>query len=412
MFDFMDMAYHEPASSPEPTGPYIPDAGECLRCGMCVSTCPTFRLFETDEETPRRRIRSIGKLLIDNLPIGPEEQLHLDNCLQCRACEAICPSKMAYGALFDQAQAKLKTAPKGWAKLALTLIAHKHWRTKIMPLLAIYLKSGLQKPLRKSGLLSKLGLSDAEALLGMPSLRPLRALNPPAGETRGRVALFTGCIAEHFDRETILAAIRLLNAIGYEVEVPPEQGCCGAIHQHNGQSAAALIANNIRVFNTLDVDALLHTSSGCGAMLSEYPDNEDSAEPLRRHFADISEFLLKHWPDDLPLQPLPMKAAVHEPCSQRNVLKNAQAVYALLAKIPGLDVVPLPDNQLCCGAGGSYMLTHPENADRLRQSKQQAIASALADVVVSSNYGCAAFLSQQTQKIEHPLALLARQLPG
>lgn len=411
MFDFMDMAFDEPAPSPASTGPYIPEAGECMRCGMCVSACPTFRLFQIDEETPRRRIRSISKILVEGQPISAEERLHLDNCLQCRACEAICPSGMAYGALFDQAQAQLKTAPNGLAKLAFRLIAHKRWRTRIMPLLAVYLKSGLQQPLRRSGILKKLGVSDAEALLGMPALRPLAAHYPATGKTHGRVALFTGCIAEHFDCETLLGAIRLLNAIGYDVEVPPEQGCCGAIHQHNGQSAAALIANNIRVFNALDVDALLHTASGCGAMLSEYPGDGESAETFHRRLADVSDFLLSHWPDHLQLRPLHMRVAVHEPCSQRNVLKNAASVYALLAKIPALEVVPLQDNQLCCGAGGSYMLTHPDNAERLRALKRQHVASASADVVVSSNYGCAAFISQQTHKIEHPLALLARQLP-
>jgi len=173
-----------------------------------------------------------------------------------------------------------------------------------------------------------------------------------------------------------------------------------------------LIANNIRVFNALEVDALLHTASGCGAMLAEYPMDGEGAETFHRRLADINEFLLSHWPDDLQLQPLHMKVAVHEPCSQRNVLKNAGSVYALLAKIPALNVVPLQDNQLCCGAGGSYMLTHPDNAEQLRELKRQHIASASADIVVSSNYGCAAFISEQTRKIEHPLALLARQLPA
>jgi glycolate oxidase iron-sulfur subunit len=92
---------------------------------------------------------------------------------------------------------------------------------------------------------------------------------PPGTVSRGRVALFTGCLAEHLDRETLLATIRLLNVIGYEVLVPESQGCCGAIHQHNGQSAADLIANNLAVFNALDVEAVLYSASGCGAMLSE-----------------------------------------------------------------------------------------------------------------------------------------------
>src|SRR5512134_442006 len=107
MFEFMDMDFNGSDQQTATSGPYIPDAGECMRCGMCVSSCPTFRLFQIDEETPRRRIRTISKLLVENQPINAEEREHLDNCLQCRACESVCPSRMAYGQLFDQAQSEL-----------------------------------------------------------------------------------------------------------------------------------------------------------------------------------------------------------------------------------------------------------------------------------------------------------------
>ncbi|MGZ5599977.1 MAG: (Fe-S)-binding protein [Methylobacter sp.] len=405
------MNYDEPVAELG-SGPYIPEAGECMRCGVCVSSCPTFRLFQIDEETPRRRIRTISKILVENQSISAEERMHLDNCLQCRACENVCPSRMAYGQLFDQAQAELKIQPNRLAKLAFKLIENKDGLKLLMPLPAIYLKSGLQKPLRGSGLLKKLHLADAEALLVKPALQPLAASYPASGTKRGQVALFTGCIAEYFDHETLLAAIKLLNAIGYEVLVPPQQGCCGAIHQHNGQSATALIDNNIAAFNGLDVDAVLHTATGCGAMLSEYRTDDDAGQLFRQRLRDINEFLLEHWPDDLQLTVSGLKVAVHEPCSQRNVLKNQQAVYALLEKIPGLTVAPLADNNICCGAGGSYMLTHPDNAGQLRALKQQVIADATADLVVSCNFGCAVYLNADGDRVEHPLQLLARHLPA
>jgi len=290
------------------------------------------------------------------------ERLHLDNCLQCRACETVCPSHMAFGQLFDQARVQLLVKPSWLAKLALMLIENKIWLRRLMPLLALYLKSGLQKPLRRSGLLKQLHLAEAKALLGKPALQALSERYPTSVTQRGRVALFTGCIAEHFDRETLLAAIKLLNAIGYEVLVPPQQGCCGAIHQHNGQSAAGLIDTNIAVFNALNVDAVLHTATGCGAMLSEYQNDDEAGQLFRQRLCDISEFLVLYWPDDLQLMPSSLKVAVHEPCSQRNILKNQAAVYALLQKIPGLSVVSLADNHICCGAGGSCMLTHPAYA--------------------------------------------------
>ncbi|MCK9396783.1 MAG: (Fe-S)-binding protein [Methylobacter sp.] len=410
MFDFMDMGFDEPGE-PISSGPYIPDAGECMRCGMCIASCPTFRLFQVDEETPRRRIRTISKILVENQPISADERRHLNNCLQCRACETVCPSRMAYGQLFDQARAQLKVNPGWLAKLAFRLIENKRWRTRLMPLLAVYLKSGLQKPLRSTGLLEKLHLADAEALLGKPVLQALAVSYPTSATKRGRVALFTGCIAEHFDRETLQAAIKLLNAIGYEVLVPPQQGCCGAIHQHNGQPAAGLIDNNIAVFNALGVDAVLHASTGCGAMLSEYQNDDEAGQLFRQRLCDINDFLLEHWPDGLQLTESELKVAVHEPCSQRNVLKNQQTVYALLQKIPGLSIAALADNHICCGAGGSYMLTHPDNAGQLRVLKQQIIADSLADVVVSGNFGCAVYLNADGGRVEHPLQLLVRQLP-
>lgn len=411
MFDFMDMDF---ANRQEPycgAGPYIPAASECLRCGMCVSVCPTFRLYQIDEETPRRRIRTIEKLLA-NQSISAGERLHLNNCLQCRACETACPSRMAYGELFHQAQKALPRQYPLLAKLAFWLIERKNWLTRLLPLLALYLISGLRKPLRNSGLLKKLGLAEAEALLVKPALNALADVYLASRPACGRVALFTGCVADAFDRDTLSDAIRLLNAIGYDVSVPPEQCCCGAIHQHNGQSAVKLVQNNLNVFNALEVDAILHTATGCGAMLSEYQSEDDTAARFRRRLQDVNEFLLQHWPEDFKLKPSAERVVVHEPCSQRNVLKNQHAVYALLEKIPGLSVMPLADNSICCGAGGSYMLTHPDNANPLRGLKRLAVEQSTADIVVSSNFGCALFLSTEDNKILHPLSLLARQLPA
>ncbi|MGR8980073.1 MAG: (Fe-S)-binding protein [Gammaproteobacteria bacterium] len=413
MFDFRDKEFGDVGDRAY-SGPYIPDAGECLRCGVCIGSCPTYRLFGFEEETPRRRIRTIGKLLVDKLPISFEERRHLDNCLECRACESVCPSRMAFGQLFDQTRVQLKITPSRLAKIALWLIENKHWRARLMPLPAMYLKSGLQKPLRKSGLLRKLQLENAEVLLGKPALRPLASHYPAGTATRGRVALFTGCIADQFDRETLLAAVKLINAGGFDVVVPFQQGCCGAIHQHNGQSAAALIDHNIRVFNALDVDAVIHTASGCGAMLSEYSSQDGGeAATFRERLLDIHDFLMSRWPDDLQLKPKRQKVSVHEPCSQRNVLRNPKAVYTLLEKIPGLNIAPLADNHICCGAGGSYMLTHPENAAQLRRLKREAIAGSGADIIVSANFGCSVFLNADTERaicVVHPLILLAAQL--
>lgn len=407
MFDYIEIGRVETDMQQFENIPYIPDAGECMRCGLCVSSCPTFRLFQINEETPRQRIRSISKILIENQSPTAEELKHLDNCLQCRACESICPSQMNYGALFDQTQMKLNAnRQQSWLKnLGFRLIEHKRLRNLLLPFVLLYLYSGLQKPLRSSGWLKKLNLAAAESLLSKPTLVGLAGIYPSKKQKqRGRVALFTGCLAEHFDRDTQHAAIKVLNTIGFEVVIPEEQVCCGAIHQHNGRSAQEMIEKNIKVFYALEVEAVIYTASGCGAMLAEYSSqNTETSDWFRNHVQDINEFLLKHWPAGLQPAASNLNVAVHEPCTQRNVLKNAKTVYALLEKIPGLNVQPLVDNQFCCGAGGSYMLSHPDNAAQLNQLKWQAIESSGADLVVSCNFGCAFYLNTPTSNVNQPV---------
>jgi glycolate oxidase iron-sulfur subunit len=392
---------------------YVPAASDCMRCGLCLSSCPTYNLFQIETETPRHRIRTINKIINENQAVTNEERGHLDNCLQCRACEPVCPSKMAYGELFDETQRQLARPLSLLAKLAFWFIEHKQWRTRLMPLVALYIKSGIQQPLRKGGLLQRLHLADAETLVTMPVLRKLKNRYPSkTGKTLGKVGLFTGCIAESFDRDTLEAAIQLLTTIGYEVIVPRQQSCCGAIHQHNGQSAQQMIANNLHIFNNLYLDTIIFTATGCGAMLSEYSLSNLEAEVFNPQLADINEFLLQHWPDDLILKPSQLTVAVHEPCSQRNVLKNQHAVYALLTKIPGINLVSLPESHYCCGAGGSYLLTHPENAAALRAQKIQLINQLKPDAVISSNFGCGLFINNELQnqagcKVVHPIEILA-----
>lgn len=404
MFDFMDLEFGDNGASLQNSPFYIPESSECMRCGQCVSGCPTFRLFQIHEETPRSRIRTISKILVEDLPVSEKELEHLNNCVQCRACEAICPSQMAYRKLFDAAQAKLQTPLNSLAKIAFYLIENKTPRAWLMPFLSGYLKSGLQKPLQKSGIFEKLSLANAEKLLTAPALKPLQE-NYVAANARGNVALFTGCVAENFDRETLEAAIKLLNACGFSVQIPKQQSCCGAIHQHNGQAATNLIENNLAIFNTLNVDAVIHVATGCGAMLCEY-ENED----FQKRLFDIHDFLLASWAKNIELEPANLNVAVHEPCSQRNVLKNSQSVYALLQKIPNLNVKPLENNQICCGSGGSYLLTHSENAAQLRDLKQQIINDAKVDLVVSSNFGCVLHLNLDVTKVVHPLVFIAQRL--
>ena len=435
MFDFIDDHSDDNAIYSQ-NGLYIPDAKECMRCGLCISLCPTYKLFQIEAETPRSRLRTIDKIINGNTTASEEELKHLNNCTQCRACETICPSKMAYGHLFDFAREKRFQAGASERRgnllsaIGFKLIEHKPLLYAATVLIRLYQKTGLQYLIRKTGLLRVIKLDKADSLMPEAEISKLAERYPTDKQYRGNVALFTGCISDHFDRKTLLASIKLLNVIGFDVLVPKEQTCCGAIHRHQGNTAIAdkMAALNTDVFNSLHVEAIIYTASGCGLMLNEYEqENGDEASDTLRFGSglyDITEFLNLNWPEDISLKSCPSnsihenrKVAVHEPCSQRNatsVRENRhQHVYALLEKIPEITVIPLPDNQICCGAGGVHMLTHPEIADPLKNAKLAHFEQSQADFLVSTNIGCALHLNAgpTLNKVVHPVVLLAELLP-
>jgi glycolate oxidase iron-sulfur subunit len=339
MFDFIDDYPGDNVSYPK-NGLYIPDATECMGCGLCVSLCPTYQLFRIEAETPRSRARTIDKIINSDSAVSDEELKHLNNCTQCRACETICPSKMAYGHLFDLArQQRLQAGASErrvnlLAAIGFKLIEHKALLYAATVLIRLYQKTGLQFLLRKTSLLRLIKLDKAESLMPEADISNLAERYPTGKQHRGNVALFTGCISNHFDRKTLLASIKLLNYIGFDVLIPKEQTCCGAIHLHQGKTAIAdkMAVLNTGVFNSLDIEAIIYTASGCGLMLNEYEQENDGDASDTKRFGsrlyDITEFLNLQWPEDISLkEPYSNVShenrivAVHEPCSQRNVPK-------------------------------------------------------------------------------------------
>lgn len=412
--DFMmnDFGLGQEAAAPSK----VPSPMDCMSCGACLSHCPTFHLAQDEQEGPRQRIRTLEKLVLLEQTVDDDAVAHLANCTQCRACEAACPSQMQYGELFDQAQHQLTRDRKKprFAQLALALIADKSRFRRALPWLSLAHASGLRWLARKTGGLRWLQLEQADRMGRAPTRAPLPATHPAKPPAKGKVALFTGCLSEAFDRETLDAAITVIQALGYEVVVPEQQACCGAMHYHNGEpeTAQALMQQNRACFNALEVEAVVHCVSGCGAQLQEYglALGLDESEPaFTPPLHDICEFIVNHW-RPLELQPRPGKVAVHEPCSQRNVLKNQQSVYDLLAKIPELAVEALAENPLCCGAGGGYMLTHEHTAQALRDQTWQQLKDRPVDGVVTTNLGCALHLQTDNAPLKHPVTLLAEQL--
>lgn len=422
MFDMMDFDGGSMGEFKEPCGPTVPEPMDCMRCGLCLRSCPTYQISGDEQEGPRQRIRTLGRLLLEKQPVAAEAVGHLQNCVQCRSCEAVCPSHMDYGELFQQAQSQWQANRKrsAWGTLALYLVARPSWMKAAIPLLRFYRASGLGWLLRKSKLLKFIGLEHADKLAPHPVLQGLKPRYPAADE-KGIVALFSGCINDRFDRSTLLAAIQVLNHIGYSVVVPGGQNCCGAIHLHNGDrdTGERLLRHNIEVFSDLPVSAVIYCATGCGSQMQDYSrlvsDDQGRAVAFTDKLFDICDFVERHWPERLTLQPCDASVLVHEPCTQGNALQNQQAVYRLLQRIPCLNVKELQDNHLCCGAGGSYMLTHPNNAEKMREPKWRHILESRADMLVTTNIGCALHLNEFSNRkkqlaVVHPIRLIADRI--
>ena len=387
-------------------------------CGLCLPHCPTYRYYRDEAESPRGRIALIAALAVGELEADVEVRGHLDRCLGCRACEAMCPSDVAYGRLYREARAELfPTPPEETANAFQAVLTTGRLRQRLLRgALRIYQKSGLQSAVRPR-LHGDLGRLEA-MLPELPSARRLPE-SLPAG-SRGRVGLFTGCTGNLFDADTLAAAARVLNRLGFGVEVPRGQGCCGALDLAAGdlQAARDKAEANAGAFSAEPLHAIVGVASGCTATLretGEWAAPVEGAAGMAAQVEDIVVFLSRlDWPEDLPPAPLTGPVAVHEPCSLRNVLKAGGATARLLECIPGFEPIPLPAG--CCGAGGTHVLRYPEAADALRTETIRAIAESGARTVVSANIGCALHLAAGLREagidceVVHPVTLLDRQL--
>src|SRR3569623_30331 len=275
----------------------------------------------------------------------------------------------------------------------------------------LWQRSGAPAWARRLGLRRNAALARLDAVLPpLPPLVPWQPYYPARGTARGDVALFLGCVSDLADRGALHGAIHVLTHCGYGVHVPPAQTCCGALHQHQGDDTTArqFARRNQAAFARPDLLAILTVASGCGATLIDH----DLGAPVQ----DISDFIAASWPAALRLAPLVQRVAVHDPCTLPHVMHLGRTPYTLLAHFPGIELVPLPDNRRCCGGAGSYMLTQPAMADALRAEKVAAVRALSADILVTSNTGCALHLRAGLAAngvditVMHPVQLLARQL--
>jgi glycolate oxidase iron-sulfur subunit len=399
---------------------------DCVHCGFCLPACPTYLELGTEMDSPRGRIHLMRSLYEGRVPLDAASVKHLDLCLGCRACEGACPSGVAYGELIEAARPFLENSYRRSLRdrLKRGLIKEIFPNPVFARAFAAALKLGsalrLEKAAGMSSLPSRLRYSLAllpgrELTRGKTRL-PERA--PPQGEPRFRVGLLSGCVMQNLFGRTQENTARLLSACGCEVFIPKEQVCCGALSLHNGdeETAVDLAQENVSVFGSLGLDAIIVNAAGCGAMMREYGKllkREKDASEIGAKVRDVSEFLAAI-PDFKPKRALDIKATYHDACHLLHAQKVRQQPRMLLEQIPGLILTDLPESEVCCGSAGSYNLTEPGMAQRLLERKIKNIAATGADLVVTGNPGCllqiqaGLRMSRLPIKVIHTVDLLAQ----
>jgi glycolate oxidase iron-sulfur subunit len=385
---------------------------QCVMCGLCLPHCPTYRLDRHEAESPRGRIALARQLASGNLEPSELALRHLDSCLGCLSCQPVCPSQVRYGEILIRTRALLKPLRRPRGRL-------RRWLADPVTLTGLArigsaLHAGRWLP-RLAALLPGKGL--VRRLLRELPVTPTRLLAPQAGpatRARGRITLFTGCVASVFDRDTLDGARILLAALGYDVIEPRQAVCCGALALHAGdtEAATATARSTQAALEACGSATVLVSASGCLGSLRDHgqPGSSLAVE-------DILDFIsADQHIDSLRFRDLPARAALHLPCTQMNVAGGDKPLRALLARIPGLQLQALPSQPRCCGAAGSHFIEQPEHADRLRAEKLDQILAQTPDLLLTTNIGCRIFLGNGLRQRDsaiptlHPLALLARQL--
>jgi len=384
----------------------------CMRCGFCLPTCPTYiESGYKESHSPRGRI-ALMKAVVDGL-VEPDEDFErsLDLCLGCRACEPVCPSGVNYGHLLEDArdiinQNKKHSLPAQVIRKTVFqgLFPHQHRMQNAVGLLGLYQRSGLQALARKVGFLGLLpeNLAAMEKVLPqVPSRKEMRnrpSHLEPAAKKVHRVGFFSGCLMDTLFLKSNDVTLKLLQLAGCEIVIPKDQACCGALHGHSGEKdqAKELAKRNIAAFEDLGVDFIITNAGGCGAFLLDYdhllkeePEWRVRAQAFKEKVKDISEILVacefhKKVKLELPAQVI----TYQDSCHLRNVMKTASAPRTLLQAIQGVVFREMKDADRCCGSAGIYNIVESESSMKMLDYKMTKVKETKAVTIVTANPGC------------------------
>jgi glycolate oxidase iron-sulfur subunit len=374
----------------------------CMRCGMCLPSCPTYKETFLETASPRGRVALVRKLQEGELDQSQRLLEYLSLCLDCQACASACPCGVNAGELVAEftCERKSESGLNFMEELILRrLVPHPdRLETSMVPMRA-YQRSGLQKLVRKLGVLKMfpLQLERMEGLLpqlpGRPLRREIHEITPAMGKERGTIGFFLGCVMSLIFSDASRATIKLLSALGYKVITPKSQVCCGAPNMLGGDLAGLQEAarTNIDIFAGHDVDFIVTDCGGCGAELKKYGHHiaGEAAAAFSARVRDIAEVLALHGNELAPLlKPLPLQVTYHDPCHIAHCQGIRKQPRELLKLVPGLVFKELNEADACCGSAGTYNIARPEMSDRILQRKLDNIRASGAELLVTSNPGC------------------------
>ncbi|PEK70733.1 glycolate oxidase [Bacillus pseudomycoides] len=384
----------------------------CMRCGFCLPTCPTYiQSGYKESHSPRGRI-ALMKGVVDGL-IEPDEDVEntLNVCLGCRACEPVCPSGVNYGHLLEEARdimnqnKKFSMPVKAVRKIVFEgLFPHQNRMRTLTGLIGFYQRSGLQTLTHKTGIMKLFPETLATMDLVLPKVPKMKEMKnrpeflPAETTKKKRVAFFTGCLMDTMFLETNNATMKLLQLAGCDVVIPKEQSCCGALHGHAGEKGGAkeLAKRNIQAFEDLKIDYIITNAGGCGAYLVDYDyllkDDPKWAERAKQFVAkikDITAILVEldfHKRTDLRLPP--QIITYQDSCHLRNVMRTSSQPRMLLQAIQGVTYREMKEADRCCGSAGIYNIVHSELSMEFLNYKMECVHETEATTIVTANPGC------------------------
>ena len=409
----------------------------CVHCGFCLPSCPTYVLWNEEMDTPRGRIYLMKAGLEGRAEMSSTFVSHFDACLGCMACVTACPSGVQYGPLIEHTRAQIErhyTRPPGERLFRSLLFALLPYPARLRLAMAPLVIFGpILRALERSGALNVLPrrIRSLVAMAPQPSLRSLTTRAPEhtsaSGTARLTAAVLTGCVQRLAFADVNQATIDVLAAEGCTVEAPAAQGCCGALALHAGNIGQArdLARHNIGIFEKSGVDRIVVNAAGCGSSMKEYGElfHDDAAWAGRaRAFSakvrDVSEVLMEIGEPRAKRHPINARVVYHDACH----LAHAQGVRAqpraLLAAIPGIELLSPAEAEICCGSAGIYNLVQPEPAAQLGERKARNIAALEPDIIATGNPGCILQIAAAGRRlghewtIVHPIELIDRSIKG